>query len=337
MGVWRRMVLAVLLTLLLTLGVISVFVISGEAWSNGGYSDDPNNPDYGTHDWIAEHALDWLPIEEKRYILDNFEAYLYGTELPDNGNTTYGIGDTRLHHIYFDSDGYITDDSAAVRANDEFNNALFMLSIKDYRNASRTAGAMTHYIADMAVFGHVMGSDTPWSAETHHSDYEDYVNRNTSSYFATFNDFLAFDGYLSETTPYEAAVHLARDTTFDNMTYTAVWMDEHYNWSNPLFVKRVGESLNLAVNYVADVLHALYWKSEAQTPPPVEPPSEPPSNPPSIPPFNWPTFPPVTIPLWTIGAAIALIAVVVILVVTRSRPKQPRGKLVRLLQTVVSH
>ena len=28
------------------------------AWSNGGYSDDPSNPNYGTHDWIAEHALD---------------------------------------------------------------------------------------------------------------------------------------------------------------------------------------------------------------------------------------------------------------------------------------
>ncbi|XES76381.1 MAG: hypothetical protein ACBZ72_09385 [Candidatus Bathyarchaeia archaeon] len=27
------------------------------AWSNGGYSADPATPDYGTHDWIAQHAL----------------------------------------------------------------------------------------------------------------------------------------------------------------------------------------------------------------------------------------------------------------------------------------
>ncbi|MCK4444038.1 MAG: hypothetical protein KAW09_05810 [Thermoplasmata archaeon] len=34
------------------------------AWSNGGYSADPSNPDYGTHDWITEHAQDWLPNNE---------------------------------------------------------------------------------------------------------------------------------------------------------------------------------------------------------------------------------------------------------------------------------
>jgi hypothetical protein len=42
------------------------------AYSNGGYSADPSNPDYGTHDYIAQHALDFLPMNEKRYILDNF-------------------------------------------------------------------------------------------------------------------------------------------------------------------------------------------------------------------------------------------------------------------------
>jgi len=323
----KRTVPAVLLTLLLIIGAFSALVADGAAWSNGGYSADPDNPDYGTHDWIAQHALDWLPAEEKSYIMDNFEAYLYGTELPDNANTAYGIGDTGLHHIHFNSEGLMIDDAAAVRANDEFNNTLFMLSFKDYKNASRTAGAMTHYIADIAVFAHVMGSRTPWGAETHHSDYEEYVNRNTSSYFATFNSFLAFDGYLSETTPYDAAANLAYDTTFDNLTYTAVWMDRNYNWSNPTFVNRVGESLNLAVNYVTDVLHTLYWKSEAQTRPPFEPPSNPPSNPP----FNWPTFPPVTIPLWTMGAAVAVIALIVTIAVVRRRPRQPRGKLVRLL------
>ena len=45
------------------------YEVSG--WSNGGYSADPANPDYGTHDWIAEHALDWLPQEEKQFLLDN--------------------------------------------------------------------------------------------------------------------------------------------------------------------------------------------------------------------------------------------------------------------------
>jgi hypothetical protein len=28
------------------------------AWGNGSFSTDPSNPEYGTYDWIAHHALD---------------------------------------------------------------------------------------------------------------------------------------------------------------------------------------------------------------------------------------------------------------------------------------
>jgi hypothetical protein len=35
-------------------------------------------------------------------------------------------------------------------------------------------------------------------------------------------------------------------------------MDTHYDWSNIQFSNRAGESLNLAVNAVADVLHTFY-------------------------------------------------------------------------------
>src|SRR5512141_1058584 len=74
-------------------------------WSNGGDSADPMHPDYGTHDWIAEHALDYLPAAEKQYITDNLVTYLYGTELPDNSGLVDGIGDTGKHHMYFYANG----------------------------------------------------------------------------------------------------------------------------------------------------------------------------------------------------------------------------------------
>jgi hypothetical protein len=38
-------------------------------WSNGGYSSNLSDPDYGTHDWIAQHALDWLTSDEQRAFL----------------------------------------------------------------------------------------------------------------------------------------------------------------------------------------------------------------------------------------------------------------------------
>jgi hypothetical protein len=180
--------------------------------------------------------------------------YLYGTELPDNGRAPDGIGDTHLHHVYFDADGRLMDDAAARRANDTYRQALSSLLLGNLMAAAKYAGAMTHYIADMAVFGHVMGG------EKHHSDYEAYVDSRTSSYRSEFELFLSFDGELRIISAYDAAVELAYDTTFDRLGrgLTCLWMDGNYNWSNPIFIARVGESLNLAVNYVADVLYTLY-------------------------------------------------------------------------------
>ena len=71
--------------MLLCLAAVSTLAARSYCWSNGGFSSSPYNPKYGTHDWIAEHALDWLPAEAKQWILANKALYLYGTELPDNG------------------------------------------------------------------------------------------------------------------------------------------------------------------------------------------------------------------------------------------------------------
>jgi len=258
----NRMVSSVLLAFFLTLFNVSVFVKCGLTWSNGGFSADPSNPDYGTHDWIAQHALNWLPVNDKEYILDNLAAYLYGTELPDNGGAPDGIGDTTKHHTYYNSAEVMIDDAAAVRASTEYSNTLNLLKAKDYVKAAKNAGIMSHYIVDVAVFGHVMGSSTEWGAEVHHSDYETYVNDRTSSYSAEFNSYLSFDGSLTTISAYDAAKNLAYDTTFDvDGDLTCVWMDQNYDWNNPTFKNRAGESLNLAVNYLADVLHTLVVES----------------------------------------------------------------------------
>ena len=232
-------------------------------WSNGGYSDNPANPDYGTHDWIAQHALDWLPSDEKQYILNNFASYLYGTELPDNGGAIDGIGDSTNHHVYFYANGSLQDDASAIRASEEYQKAVNFLSAHDYVNASKSAGIISHYIVDLAVFGHVMGANTLWGAEVHHSDYEDYIQARTNSYSSSFDSCLHFDGALTVIFAYDATINLAYDTTFDvDGDLTCVWMDTNYNWSNPTFTNRCGESLNLAVNYLADVLHTLYNETQ---------------------------------------------------------------------------
>jgi len=236
---------------------------SSYAWSNGGFSSDASTPKYGTHDWISQHALDWLPSEEKQFILGNLNLYLYGTELPDNGKVPDGIGDTTKHHFYFNSAKAVVDDVGAVRASQVYTQVLNFLKSGHLADGVKYAGAMTHYVADLAVFGHVMGSGTDWGAEKHHSDYEDYVNEQTSTYDSAFNSYLVFDGQLETLSSYDAAKNLAYDTTFDSSGegLTCVWMDRNYDWSNPTFKNRCGQSLNLAVNCLADVLHTLWLEA----------------------------------------------------------------------------
>ena len=225
-------------------------------WSNGGYSADAANPDYGTHDWIAEHALDWLPLGEKQFLLDNKAIYLYGTELPDNGQAADGIGDNTKHHVYYFANGSVQDDVAADRASEEYAKAVAAYNAGNFSDAAKQLGIVTHYVVDVTVFGHVMGAATDWGTETHHSDYEDYVLTRTNSYVDDFDSYLVFDGSLSTLSAYDATLMLANDTTFGGAeNLTCVWMDQNYDWSNATFRNRSGESLNLAVNAVADVLH----------------------------------------------------------------------------------
>ena len=257
----KRKIFAIgIIGLLVMSGIVTMVSLQTTAWSNGGYSSDPSNPDYGTHDWIAQHALDWLPANETQYILDNFATYLYGTELPDNSGASDGIGDTTKHHVYYYLDGVLQDGASAVRAMTEFNNTKVFLENLNYSMAAKNAGIMSHYIADIAVFGHVMGSGTEWGAENHHSDYEDYVtNRMTNYTSSMFDPYLVFDGTLTLVTAYDAALWVAYNTTFgDNVSIkNCTWMDANYDWSDPIFKNSCGASLNRAVNILADVLHTL--------------------------------------------------------------------------------
>jgi hypothetical protein len=120
---------------------------------------------------------------------------------------------------------------------------------------------MTHYISDLASFGHVMGAGTDWGAEPEsvHGNYEDHVQTLTDEPGEAVIS-VSFDGMLSPTSAYDAALALARDTTFDlsGMGHTAVWMNQTNDWNSPVFTARAYQSINLAVNYVAEAVHAVW-------------------------------------------------------------------------------
>jgi len=240
------------------------YVIPAGAWGNGGNSDNPSNPEYGTHDWIAQHALDWLPVEEKVYITNNLNAYLLGTEMPDNSALVGGLGDKTFHHVYYYPNQSLQDDVAARRALSEFDRVINYLNYQENELAAKYAGVMSHYIVDVAVFGHVMGADTDWGTEQHHSDFETYVGDKTTSYSSVFDVELIYDGELSEIDAYNATLQMANTTTFGDGgdIKNCTWMDANYDWGNSTFYASATASINLAVNFLTDVLHTIYVRAD---------------------------------------------------------------------------
>jgi hypothetical protein len=220
--------------------------------------------------------MNLLPSNESGWLTQNRTAYLYGTEAPDNSGASFqgrkGYGDQSTKHHNYYSGTTCTDDSASDRASEEYAKALACLKNGSYAIAAWYAGAMAHYISDVSAWPHVLSNESG----TAHSDYEDQVNAVTKSYgMNTFT--ISFDGSLETMSAYDGAKSVGLDTYLDGgQPYNAVWMNDHFlgswssvnDWSsNPHFKPKVSESISLAVNTVADVLHTLIVESGASIPP----------------------------------------------------------------------
>jgi hypothetical protein len=229
--------------------VLSLAALPGvHAWSNGGYSSDPNNPDYGTHDWIAEKALS-SQTRDVTFLTTTYHAqYLLGTEAPDN--PAY-IGDSTNHHAYYYSGGSIQDDVGAARASAMYQTVLGYLRTGDYGNAAFYIGAMAHYISDVGVFGHTMGASTDWGTEAHHSDYE-------NEFEARLGTISTPSIVLGNLAAYSATTGLAYTITFGSGTIKSnVWMDANYDWSDSVFSASAIASLYASVGAVAAAINHL--------------------------------------------------------------------------------
>ncbi|MHA1619546.1 MAG: hypothetical protein ACTSVZ_09700, partial [Promethearchaeota archaeon] len=87
----RQITLNTTLTLLTIFIIVASANIPVNAWSNGSYADDPQDydyeKDYGTHDWIADAALDYLidhNVSQWNWLDSRREIFYVGTEAPDN-------------------------------------------------------------------------------------------------------------------------------------------------------------------------------------------------------------------------------------------------------------
>ena len=239
-------------TLAVLLGLLCAFTFAvaggARAWSNGGYSSNTAEPDYGTHDWIAEASLG-IQTGNVSFLSAYDSMFLLGTEAPDNPQY---IGDTSEHHVYFRASGLLQDDSAGIRAREMYNEALSDLVGREWEQAAFHVGAMSHYIADMGVFGHTMGAGTDWGSESVHQDYEDAVNSDIVT--RDFPTSLP----LGDEDAYNATIDLAHEITFGSGSVKAnTWMDDNCDWSNGTYRSYAFASVDEAVEAVADAINHL--------------------------------------------------------------------------------
>jgi hypothetical protein len=238
------------------------------SWNNGDSEDMYYNVRFGSHDWIAQKAMSFLPEENTSWYSGSaIYYYLMGTKAPDDetvdlGSGLIGYGDTFLHHNYYSSDYMTTlsgEDDASRRAQEEYVKCYNLLQSGDLYGALFYAGSMTHYIADLCVWGHVMNN------ESHHSDFEDSVN-NKMDYPDESFFTVSFDGVYENYTAYESAFLIGQEVAGNNSgKYTAIWMDNNYEpfgfKTSPEteFDFRVEYLIDMVVNLIADTLYPLFY------------------------------------------------------------------------------
>lgn len=275
------------LAILASVLLIAFFSLPLRAWNNGPQGDaltDESHPScdivpYGTHDWIADRARALLPSEERAWLDKHLKLFLLGTEAPDSnkipqacGAPESGYKDSARHNVYWNAD--YTEfcagaDDAAALAQKRFEQALEVLKVGQEAQAAYYAGAMAHYIADVAQFGHVSDNTACGNEnfdEKHHSDYEDFVEKQIDQFESPlFGPYIVYDGGFISLNAYEAVVAVSKITAQGGgKTKPAGWMDQSYNPQDPEFMNSVGDSLNRAVNALADVLHTLYVQAKTQ-------------------------------------------------------------------------
>ena len=180
------------------------------AWNNGQKGNtttttkaECSTVPYGTHDWIADQAVELLPDDEKAWLLPHRANYLIGTEAPDHRLIPLSCGDP--HRGYDDrSQGHsvewntnateMINDRPAVRAQQEYSKAVIAFEQGKPAHAAFFLGAMAHYVGDCAQYGH------NYRAEKNHGNYEAWAaSRTTSLTDPTFLTFITLDSLMRRT------------------------------------------------------------------------------------------------------------------------------------------
>ncbi|NHJ87292.1 MAG: hypothetical protein FK734_17645 [Asgard group archaeon] len=194
------------------------------------------NPKFTTHQWIAYEAL--LSSDtptEFTWILNfwsDFPLYFWrGVEAPIKASAGLDIipnyaalyGDLYDYHMYLDASGTtVTNDSLAVRAQEEYDRLYDALNQSDFVKAAFYAGALSHYVSQAGFWGGIW-DPAVWGSYTLSvwNDFEDAIEEGCvatnleTSYWYTVSGwknsyFNLTPGVGAPKTAYDATIDLAQ-------------------------------------------------------------------------------------------------------------------------------
>jgi hypothetical protein len=210
------------------------------AWSNGGDSGDG----FGTHDWLLLEASRQAAKQGAGWVV--LQVALPRTDDPD----------TRFHDFYYhvyDVWGDSTYGDAPRKVAEYYRRALAARRAGDWTAASRYAGIMAHYYADIC---NPLHTDQTAAEDRMHSRYEDRVETLTDA-VAEHRGWLSSDGYKAATS---VAGSTRAAAAASHRYYGA--LVSHFNRAgmDSTVTSITRRSLNLAVNGLADLLVSIKKK-----------------------------------------------------------------------------
>jgi len=219
-------------TLLVCLAAL-LLPAAASAWSNG---DDHGNG-FGTHDWVLQEAR--VAAADKGASWISLKVALPHTDDPDT------VFHDFYYHVYDVWGSQYGDAPSKVVA--YYGKALAARKAGDNRLASKYAGIMAHYYADICNPLHTDQSD----AEDHmHSRYEDAVQTRTDA-VGEHRAWVTYDGYKATTD----VAKFTRDTAAaSHQYYTALVKGYNSAGMNATVRSITRKRLNRAVNGLADLL-----------------------------------------------------------------------------------
>jgi len=252
----------ILIALLAVLSTAAAWGKGMSVYDNPQFADAPNqwvkSSMYGTHDYLAQLALKFLPVEEKAWIQN--QTYFYGTELPDSGGMDESIGDRNAQYVRFSANGAVTDDLLAQRAMKNYEYMINSLTSGTTVTAAKWAGVIASYISDAGLFSRVIEtSENGLAFEGYAQTLTDIVYP-SEEFDAEYGDYIKYDGSLEMISPYDAVMRVAQATYLGKKdgSCSAQWMEDNYNVDSPMFTSCAGRNFNNIVNAIADVLHTAY-------------------------------------------------------------------------------